>query len=255
VGGGFPPLVEVTCKFWDEEIALPGLGFITETEKVPADTSFPVALSCVEDTKLVASGAPARRTCAPLTNPLPLTVIANAPAGTDVGAMPVRIGMGFCKVTAPLPVAAESAELTARTVTVSVPGTAAGAVYVPDELIVPVAELPPATPFTCHITAELDEPATLTLKDCVAPTRTVALAGVTRTVTLDPEGDVFGLEFELELLEAGGTFVVPVHPASTAAASTNTNSGECRREYFLNFSIRKRTESTAYMRRSTCNAL
>lgn len=145
--------------------------------------------------------------------------------------------MGFCKVIALLPVAPESAELTARTVTVSVPGTAAGAVYVPDELIVPVAELPPATPFTCQVTAEFDEPATLTLKDWVAPTRIVALAGVTVTVTLDPEGGVLELELELELLEAGGTFVVPVHPAITAAANRNTKSGEFRRAHFLIFSI------------------
>src|ERR1700688_1452814 len=68
LGGGFPPLVEVTCKFWDEELAPPGLGFITETEKIPADASLPAAASCVEDTKVVVSGAPARRTCAPLTN-------------------------------------------------------------------------------------------------------------------------------------------------------------------------------------------
>ena len=38
--------------------------------------------------------APAR-TCAPLTYPLPFTVIANAPAGTDGGAMPVSTGAGF----------------------------------------------------------------------------------------------------------------------------------------------------------------
>src|SRR5580700_10980715 len=83
LGGGFPPLVEVTCKFWEVEAALPGLGFITAMEKVPADASLPIAVSCVEDTKVVASGAPARRTWAPLAYPLPFTVIANAPAGTD----------------------------------------------------------------------------------------------------------------------------------------------------------------------------
>src|ERR1700674_2613436 len=84
LGGGFPPLVEVTCKFCDADVALPGLGFITATENVPADDSLPVAVSFAEETKVVASGAPARRTCAPLTNPLPFTVIAKAPAGTEV---------------------------------------------------------------------------------------------------------------------------------------------------------------------------
>jgi hypothetical protein len=68
------------------------LGFITATANVPADDSLPVAVSCVEDTKVVASGAPARSASAPLTNPLPFTVIANEPAGTDVGAMPVSAG-------------------------------------------------------------------------------------------------------------------------------------------------------------------
>jgi hypothetical protein len=128
LGGGFPPLVEVTCKFWEAEVALPGLGFITATENVPAEASVPAAVSCVGDTKDVASGEPARSTCAPLTNPVPFIVIANAPAGTDAGAMPESAGTGFCSVMALLPVAAESAELTARTVTVFEPGTALGAV-------------------------------------------------------------------------------------------------------------------------------
>src|SRR5580693_2480458 len=99
LGGGFPPLVEVTCKFWEAEVALPGLGFVTATENVPAEFSLPVAMSCVEDTNVVASGAPARSTCAPLTNPPPFRAIAKAPAGTDVGAMLVSTGTGFCKVT------------------------------------------------------------------------------------------------------------------------------------------------------------
>jgi hypothetical protein len=45
LGGGFPPLVGVTCKFCEEEVALPGLGFITATENVPAENSLPVAVS------------------------------------------------------------------------------------------------------------------------------------------------------------------------------------------------------------------
>ena len=219
-------------------MALPGLGFITAMENVPAEASLPVAVSWVDDTKVVASGAPARRTWAPLAYPLPFTVIANAPAGTDVGAMPVSTGTGFCNVTALLPVAEASAELTARTVTVLELGSVAGAVYTPDELIVPVAALPPATPFTCHVTAVFDDPATVALKDFVAPARTFALAGETVTVTLDPEGGVVGLE-------AGELFVVPVQPASAAAASRNTKSGECRKANFFHLSIRKHTESKA----------
>ena len=134
--------------------------------KVPADDSFPVAVSCVDDTKEVASGAPARSTSTPLTNPLPFNVIAKAPAGTDAGAILMSTGNGFCIVTALLAVAVESAELTARTVTTMLElGTAEGAVYRPDELIVPAAALPPVTPFTCQVTEVFVDPATVALKD------------------------------------------------------------------------------------------
>jgi hypothetical protein len=248
LGGGFPPLVEVTCKFCDADVALPGLGFITATANAPAVDSFPVAVSCADDTKVVASGAPARRTCAPLTNPLPFTVIAKAPAGTEVGAMPVSTGTGFCNETVLVLVAVVSAELTARMVTVLEPGTVAGAEYKPDELIVPVAAVPPATPFTCQITEAFDNPVTVALKDFVAPARTLALGGATATVTLDPEGGVLELEGD-EL------FVVPVHPASAAAASRNTETKECRKANFLHLSIRKHTESAPLRRRIACTGL
>ena len=179
------------------------------------------------DTKVVASGAPARTTCAPLTNPLPFTVIANAPAGTDGGAMLVMTGIGFQSATVLPAVAEELAALIARTVTLLVVGTTAGAVYMPDALIVPVAELPPVTPFTCQDKAVFDVPVTVTLKVCVAPARTLALVGDSFTVTPDPDGGV--LEFEPEEL-----VVVPVHPESSPAASRReTASGECSSANFL----------------------
>jgi hypothetical protein len=212
-------------------------------EKVPADASLPIAVSCVEDTKVVASGAPARRTWAPLAYPLPFTVIANAPAGTDVGAMPVSTGTGFCNVTALLPVAEASAELTARTVTVLEFGIVAGAVYTPVELIVPIAVPPPVTPFTCHVTTVFDDPATVAPKDFVAPARTFALAGETLTVTLDPEGGVLGFpEFGFEPVEL---LVVAVHPASATAARRNRKGSEYPKANFFNLSIRKRRERGA----------
>jgi len=142
--------------------------------------------------------------------------------------MPAITGTGFCNVTALLPVAEASAELTARTVTLLELGILAGAWYAPDELIVPIAALPPATPFTCQVTAGFADPATVALKDCVAPARTFALAGAMVTVTLDPEGG------PLEL-EGDEPFVVAVQPASAAAASRNTKSIDCRRASFLNF--------------------
>jgi hypothetical protein len=75
-----------------------------------------------------------------------------------------RIGIGFQSVTELLPVADESAELTALTVTVLFAGSAAGAVYVPEVPIVPVVALPPATPSTCHVTAAFDVPEIVALK-------------------------------------------------------------------------------------------
>jgi hypothetical protein len=103
---------------------------------------------------------------------------------------------------------------------------------------VPVAALPAVTPFTCHVTAVFDDPATVAPKDFVAPARTFALAGETATVTLDPEGGVVGLE-------AGELFVVPVQAVSAAAASRNAEYNECRKANFFLLSIRKQTDSKA----------
>jgi hypothetical protein len=214
-------------------------------ENVPADASLPVALSCEDDTKVVASGEPARSTCAPLTNPLPFTVIANAPAGTDAGAMPVSTGTGFCNVTVLVPDAVASAALTAPTVTVLEAGTVFGAVYMPDELIVPVAALPPATPFICQVTEVFDDPVTVALKDCTAPALTFALAGETITVTPDPEEGV--LELEGDRL-----FVVPAQPASAAAASSNTRGSEFRKPNPFHLSIGEHTQRLPHIFRIAC---
>jgi hypothetical protein len=145
-------------------VALPGLGLTTATENVPADAALPVALSCVDETKLVVSAEPASVTCAPLTNPLPFNVIAKFPAGTDAGEMLAKTGAGFQSVTVLLPIAVASAELTAFTATVLELGTLLGAVYIPDDVISPVAALPPVTPFTCQVTVVLDDPLTVALK-------------------------------------------------------------------------------------------
>ncbi len=48
--------------------------------------------------------------------------------------------------------------------------------------MVPVAALPPATPFTSHVTAVFDAPVTVALKAWLAPART--LVGFGETVTL-----------------------------------------------------------------------
>jgi hypothetical protein len=104
--------------------------------------------------------------------------------------------------------------------------------------MVPVAALPPTTPFTCQVTALFDDPATVAPKDFVAPTRTFALAGETETVTLDPEGGVVGLE-------TGELFVVPVQAVSAAAANRSTECSECRKANLFHLSIRKHTECKA----------
>jgi hypothetical protein len=43
--------------------------------------------------------------------------------------------------------------------------------------IVPVVELPPAVPLTCHVTAVLDVFATAVVNVCVVPVCTLAVAG------------------------------------------------------------------------------
>jgi hypothetical protein len=129
VGGGLPVLLpEVTCKFCALEVALPGLGLVTVTANVPADAALPLAVSCVEDMKMVVSGVPARTTCAPLTKPLPFTVIVNAPEETEAGVMLLSTGAGFSSVTVLLPEAEALAALTACTVTAPEFGMLAGAV-------------------------------------------------------------------------------------------------------------------------------
>ena len=204
-GGGLPPLEDVTCKFCELEMALPGFGFKIVTEKFPADAAFPLAVNCVAETNVVVSGEPENRTCAPLTNPLPLVVTVNAPEETEDGKMPVSTGTRFSRVTTPPPDADASAALTARTVTVFEPGTLPGAVYKPEELIVPVVALPPVTPSTCQFTELFEEPVTVALNDCDAPARTFAVPGETETETVDPP-------------EFVGPLVVPVHPAREVAA-------------------------------------
>ena len=90
-------------------------------------------------------------------------------------------GIGFQSVTALCPATLESAMLTACTVTEFGLGTAAGAVYKPDALILPVALAPPTTPFTCHVTDMFDEP--VAANGCAVPARSVAVLGETETFT------------------------------------------------------------------------
>jgi hypothetical protein len=231
-----PLVLEVTCKFSEPEVALPGLGFTTDTENVPAEGALPLAVSCAADTKVVASGEPANITCAPLTKLLPFTVMVKLPEGTDTGEMLVSTGAGFQSVTVPLPDAEAFAALTAVMVTTLGLGTLPGAVYTPEELIKPLAALPPVTPFTCQLTDAFDVPLTVALNVCAKPARTLAVPGETETVT--PEGEVVPPEFDEPL-------VAPVHPASAAAERARRMESGRRTTNVLNCSSTKRRISGA----------
>ena len=169
-------------------MALPGFGFVTVTAKFPAEAAVPLAVSCVEETNVVASAVPASCACAPETKPLPLSVIENAPVETEFGVMLFSTGIGFHRVTALPPEASESAALMALTVTMFGFGKLTGAVKTPADVIVPAAALPPVTPFTCQVTDEFDVPLTVAAKVCVAPARTVAGLGETETLMFVGDG-------------------------------------------------------------------
>jgi len=70
-----------------------------------------------------------------------------------------------------------------RAVTVTAPvGTVAGAVYRPEEFIVPTTELPPITPFTSQVTVVSVAFTTAAVNCWVAPTSTETGFGLTVTV-------------------------------------------------------------------------
>ena len=73
-GGGLPPDCEVTVTLIAEDVLLPGFGLLTLTPNIPALVSEPVAVSFVDETKVVVTAAPPNSTCAPLTKLLPITV-------------------------------------------------------------------------------------------------------------------------------------------------------------------------------------
>lgn len=62
-------------------------------------------------------------------------------------------------------------------------GAAAGALYTPEEVTVPAAEVPPGVPFTSHVTAVLLVPETLALNCCDCPTCKVEELGEMETET------------------------------------------------------------------------
>ena len=80
----------------------------------------------------------------------------------------------------------ESLVLTALIVTEFGFGSAAGAEYMPDALIVPVVASPPAMSLTDQVTSLFGAPVTVAENDCEAPMRTFAPAGEMATPGFDP---------------------------------------------------------------------
>lgn len=117
----------LTWKSSVGEVALPGLGFCTATGKVPAVEALPVAVSWVEETKVVESAELLRRTCAPETKSEPVTVRVKLPVLVEVGEMLERTGMGFQRVTAAVADADVSTTLVAVMEMVLGEGRVAGA--------------------------------------------------------------------------------------------------------------------------------
>jgi hypothetical protein len=87
--------------------------------------------------------------------------------------------VGGVTVTVAEALRAVSAWDTAVTVTVLGDGTVLGAVYSPLESMVPTVVFPPATPFTCQLTAVLLEKVTDAVNCCVEVTATEVLEGLT----------------------------------------------------------------------------
>jgi hypothetical protein len=95
-----------------------------------------------------------------------------------------------------------SAELVALMVTVLGVARDAGAVYLPEESMVPMAAEPLGVSLTDQVTAVLEVPETVEEKEAELPTRTLAVEGETVTV----------------MEAAGGGCVLPVEEAEPQAA-------------------------------------
>lgn len=96
--------------------------------------------------------------------PVPITVTVNtwaAPVETVADGGRRLMTMLSCRVTATEALSFGLAWLTAVTVALAPDGRIGGAVNRPDEEIVPVDALPPATPFTCQVTFVFALPTTV----------------------------------------------------------------------------------------------
>lgn len=119
----------VTSTVLAPDTAEPGFGFVTVTETLPTwlASAVPVAVNCVEETNVVASGVVPKFTTAPFTKPVPVRVSVNAPVVTEEGVTVVRTGIGFTSVIAEFPDCVLSMTLVAVTVMLFAAGTVSGA--------------------------------------------------------------------------------------------------------------------------------
>jgi hypothetical protein len=185
-----------------EDSELPGSGFCTVTVKVPAEEAVPLAVSCEEETKVVIIGKLERRTFAPKTKLLPVMERVKLPRFVEAGEMPVSSGVGFMSVTALVENFEVSAEGVALTVTVLGEGSEDGAVYLPEESMVPRVEEPPAILFTNQVTEVFGVPETVTENAAELPARTLAVEGETATATAGTGGGCLPPELEEALPQA-----------------------------------------------------
>jgi hypothetical protein len=139
----------------------------------------PVAVTCVAETRVVFSAVAPNITVAPLAKWAPLITKENAPTAITFGVTDETCGTGLSRVTASLALMAGFAVSAALTVTLFGVSGNSGAVYNPPALIVPVAALPPATPFTDHVTAGEVPSDACAVNCCVAVPCTVAPCGLT----------------------------------------------------------------------------
>jgi hypothetical protein len=104
--------------------------------------------------------------------------------------MSVSSGMGFSRLTALVPNLDGSELRAARMVTPFGLGTRPGAVYKPEEVMVPLAASPPTMPFTDQIKPPVDDPEpSFTALNCwVSLARTDAVDGVTATPSVTGGG-------------------------------------------------------------------
>lgn len=108
----------------------------------------------------------------------------------------------------------------AVTVTLDGDGKDCGAVYRPEEEIVPAMEFPPTTPLTLQFTALELVPVTVAVNCCVWPSGTDAVAGCTVTVT-------FGGGFGEEEFVSPQPGIIATNAAIAAQRSARTKRTPC----------------------------